>query len=214
MLRLSMEERKDYIAKYAAKVFSEKGYQLASLQDIAKKARISKAGVYHYFKTKDDILAYIVIKHSEDFLVNMTARIRESRQEDLPPWESFRKLIKTYAKLVNRDRDRRLIVLRERHQLTGKNKNELLKRERAIFHLIRDELKKLDGIEKKIDQNVITFLFIAMSHWLGYWFREGKGLGLDDIIEQNIGIILQGILKSPERIVREIGKYSSRLAGV
>ncbi len=194
MLRLSMEEKKDYIAKYAARTFSEKGYQLASLQDIATKARISKAGVYHYFKTKDDILAYVLIKHTDDFLVQMTERVKQSKEHNLNPRESLRKLIETYAKLVNRDKDLRRIVLRERHQLTGRNKQELLRKERAIFRLLKDGLKRISSVEKNIDPSVITFLFISVCHWLGYWFKEGKKYELNAIIDQSINIVFDGIL--------------------
>ena len=195
---MGMEDRKEYILKYAAKVFSEKGYQLASLQDIAKKARLSKAGVYHYFKSKEEILANILISYSDAFIADLKESIRSSSEKGLSPKESFQKLIETYAGLVNKDRDRRLIVLRERHQLTGKYKKELLKREQMMFHIIKDELKKIDHLKNSIDTNVITFLFISMSHWLGYWYKEGKRLDLQAIIDQNIRLIFHGMFKNSQ----------------
>ncbi len=194
MLRLSEQERRDYIAKYAAKIFAEKGYQIASLQDIASKAGISKAGVYHYFKTKEEILAYVLIKKTDDLFIEMKKRVKESYGQKLNQEESLRKLILAYANIINKDRDFRGIVLRERHQLTGINKQKLLKKEQAIFHLIKDELKKVHAVGKHIDPNVTTFLIIAMCHWLGYWFKEKKKFDLESIIEQNIEVILRGIL--------------------
>jgi TetR/AcrR family transcriptional regulator, cholesterol catabolism regulator len=188
-----MEDRKEYILKHAAKVFSEKGYQLASLQDIAKKAKLSKAGVYHYFKSKEEILAHILISHSDKFTAELLSAIKASREKKLTPKATFQDLIENYAELVNRDRDRRLIVLRERHQLTRKYKKELIKREQAMFHIIKDELGNLRGLRQNIDLNVITFLFISMSHWLGYWYKEGKGLDLQSVIDQNINVIFHGM---------------------
>jgi hypothetical protein len=88
-----------------------------------------------------------------------------------------------------------LIVLRERHQLSGKRKKELSKREQAMFRLIKNELKKIRNLGEKINPNVVTFLIISMSHWLGYWFKEGKGLDLETIINQNIETIFHGTLK-------------------
>lgn len=193
MLRLSEQERKDYLAKYAAKVFSEKGYQVASLQDIALRAKISKAGIYYYFKTKEDILAYVLIKTTDYVLIEMKERVKKNKEQNLNPEESLRQLIKAYAEFINKDINFRGIVLRERHQLTGKNKQELYRKEKSIFHMIKDELKKLKTVEKNIDLNVTSFLFIGMSHWLGYWFKENKRLALESIIEQNINIILRGI---------------------
>lgn len=195
LLKPSLEQRKDYIAKIACKIFSQYGYQSASLRDISKAANISKAGIYHYYKSKEEILAHILIKNSDVFLEKLKKCIENNYKKKLPPQESFEILMQYYAKHINSDKDRRLIVLRERHQLTKKNKNELHKREREIFRLIKSELIKLGNIEKRINPNVITFLFISMSHWIGYWFKEGKELSLEEIIKQNIWTIFYGIIK-------------------
>ena len=95
MLKISLEERKDYIAKIATKVFSEKGYQTATLQDVSRKAKLSKAGMYHYFKSKADILAYIFISHSDQFLDTLNLSLKESKDKGLNPEEAFKELAKT-----------------------------------------------------------------------------------------------------------------------
>ncbi len=197
MFRLSLDERKEYLANTAAIVFCEKGYQAASLQDVARKAKISKAGIYHYFKTKEDILALILIRHTDLFLRALKQRIRESQAKGLDAKQAFQELIRTYANHLNQNKEIRLLVLRERHQLTGKNKRDLYKREQAIFHLLKNELGKIPHIDKKNHPNVISFLIIAMSHWMGYWFKESDGLSLDEIIDQGIRIIFRGIFKHP-----------------
>jgi hypothetical protein len=107
----------------------------------------------------------------------------------------LKNLIQVYARYLNHDKDLRLIVLRERHQLSSEYKKELFKREQEIFRLLRDELQKILDLEKDLDPNVITFLFISMSHWLGYWFREGGKLDMNEIIDQSIWAIFHGMLK-------------------
>ena len=190
-----MKEKKNFIANVATQVFSEKGYQASSLQDISRMAAISKAGLYHYFKSKEEILAYILIRNSDIFLDKLKANIRESSEAGLSPQESFKRMIRVYAGHVNSDKDKRLVVLRERHQLSGQYKKELLKREQAMFRLLRTNLERIPGIAKNINENVVTFLIISMSHWLGYWLRENKELNLDQIIDQNIQVIFNGMLE-------------------
>ncbi len=129
MLKPGLEDKKDFIAKMAAGVFGQKGYKASSLQDVARQAEISKAGLYHYFKSKEDILFYILIKNSDLFLEKLKTSLSVSREQKLTPEESFVKLIRTYASHINNDEDKRLIVLRERHQLSAKRKKELFKRE-------------------------------------------------------------------------------------
>lgn len=195
MLKISLEERKDYIAKIATKLFSEKGYQTATLQDMSQEANLSKAGMYHYFKSKADILAYIFIRHSDQFLDTLNLCITKSKEKGLNPQEAFKELARTYANHINVNKDYRSLVLRERHQLTGNYKIEIFRREQALFRLLKNELGKIQNRDKKINLNVSAFLLIAMSHWLGYWFKEDGELNLKTIIEQNIGAIFNGILK-------------------
>ena len=193
MLRISLEDRKDYIADIATKMFSEKGFRSASMQNIATKAEISKAGIYHYFKTKEDILSHILLKNTETFLEILRQSIIDHKEKGLSPLEAFKELIKIYVKYINKDNNKRQIVLRERHQLSGIKKKKLLEKEQAMFHLLKGELLKIEGLDPSIDPNIVSFLIISSSHWLGYWYKEGKQLSIDEIIEQNIAIILRGV---------------------
>ena len=185
------------IGKAAAELFDENGYLETSLKDISNASKLSKGGIYHYFKTKEDILALILIQHTDLFLRTLKQRIKESQAKGIDAKQAFQELIRTYANHLNQNKEVRLLVLRERHQLTGKNKRNLYKRERAIFHLLKNELGKIPHIDKKNHLSVISFLIIAMSHWMGYWFKERDGLDLEEIIDQNIGIIFNGIFTNP-----------------
>lgn len=200
MLKVSREERKDFIADIATKVFSKKGYQATSLREVALEVGVSKAGIYHYFKSKEDILAYILLRNSSIFLDTLKDTLKKNEQNNLKPLDSFKTLMKVYAFHINKKKEKRQIVLQERHQLTGSYRKELYKKEQAIFRLLKNELQKIPELDESLNLNVITFTLISMSHWLGYWFKEGKELDLNDIIEQNIFIILRGSLNRDYRL--------------
>ena len=50
---------KNKIISSAAKLFSERGYDETTLQDIMKLSGLSKGAIYHYFKSKQEILVYL-----------------------------------------------------------------------------------------------------------------------------------------------------------
>jgi len=54
----SKEKRVDDILEAAVNVFAEKGYENASMNDIATRAGMSKGGLYHHFLSKDIVLLY------------------------------------------------------------------------------------------------------------------------------------------------------------
>lgn len=56
------EQRWDEIVLAAAKVFFEKGYEGASLQDIASAVGLLKGSIYYYIDTKEDLLFELVMR--------------------------------------------------------------------------------------------------------------------------------------------------------
>lgn len=56
------ESRRNLIIDTAETVFFEKGYDLATMDEIAKKAEFTKKSVYSYFPTKDELFAAVVLR--------------------------------------------------------------------------------------------------------------------------------------------------------
>jgi AcrR family transcriptional regulator len=187
--------KKDEIAKIAARIFCKKGYKTASMQDIAQSKRGSKGGIYHYFKSKDDILSYILLTNSENFITALESCLEENRKSELDAECSFKRLIHVYAKSLIREQINSQLILRERHQLTKKNLQRLLMKEREIFLLVKEELRKVPRLKGKFDLSVMSFLIISMCHWMGYWLKEKGTLSREDAIDQSIEAIFSGILE-------------------
>ena len=53
-------DARERIIKAATQLFSQKGYDATRVSDIATAADVNKALIYYYFKSKEDILDYMV----------------------------------------------------------------------------------------------------------------------------------------------------------
>lgn len=62
----------------AKELFSEKGVEQTTMDDIAKKAEYSKSTIYTYFESKEEILNYIVLEHLVLLKKNMEESLRFS----------------------------------------------------------------------------------------------------------------------------------------
>ena len=49
-------EKRRKILENAARIFAKKGYERASLEEIAGKLKLTKASLYHYIKSKEEML--------------------------------------------------------------------------------------------------------------------------------------------------------------
>jgi len=73
------EQRRRAILKASQRLFFKKGYQSVSVEDIARKARISKGTIYLYFHSKEEIYARILMNDIEMFHEKLFDIIDESR---------------------------------------------------------------------------------------------------------------------------------------
>ena len=195
MIEKRRTAKKDYIAKKAIDVFSALGYKESSLKDIATKGKFSKAGIYHYFKSKSELLSYILLSNTDSFFNRLEKSLDSALKERLNPQKTFEKLIRTYADELLSNIKVSLLILRERHQLTGAKKKILTEKERAIFRLIRDRLKHVPERNTKININLASFQIMSMIHWMGYWFDERGTISKKEAINQTIHLAFHGILK-------------------
>lgn len=56
------EQTLDQILTVSAQMFTQKGYEKTSIQDIINELGMSKGAVYHHFKSKEDILSAVMEK--------------------------------------------------------------------------------------------------------------------------------------------------------
>ncbi len=195
MLRISLEERKAYIAAAALEMFVEKGYKSASLQQIAEKVKITKAGIYYYFKTKEEILHFILVQSNSQNIISLRKVEPTNNGSITQPHEMLSHIIRSYANLSLAAGDVTLLALRERHQLTGTNLESYQEMEREIFNLLKKKIQAVPKIKSKYEINTIIFMITSMNAWLGYWVKNEGPLSKDEIVEQSIEIICSGALK-------------------
>ena len=71
-------ERRKHILSAAAKTFAAKGYERATIADIARAARVAEGSIYNYFKNKGDLLVSIPRQMIEPKVVAVSAEALRS----------------------------------------------------------------------------------------------------------------------------------------
>lgn len=79
--RALTDERRRQILKSAAEVFAAKGFDRATIADIARHASVAEGSIYNYFKNKSDLLVSIPRQIVQAPIENLHAAI----QQDLSP---------------------------------------------------------------------------------------------------------------------------------
>lgn len=80
MAKEKKNQTKKRILKAAKKVFTSKGFDGASIEDITKEAKITKSLLYYYFESKDAVF-YEIMKVTVE---NLISKLGEERKKHLP----------------------------------------------------------------------------------------------------------------------------------
>src|SRR5947209_19997245 len=107
MPREALVDSRQEILRTAARLFQQRGYDATSMNDISAALKLSKGGLYHHFRSKDEILFHIM-NHAMDIT---EARVQLPVREIADPEEKLRALIRLHIQLVLRARDREITVI-------------------------------------------------------------------------------------------------------
>ena len=188
--------RRAEICRTAAQIFRERGYDATSVSDIARALGITKAGLYHYFDSKEALLFEITAYGLDRVRDDVIAPVRGMRD----PEERLRELVVRHACIATHGRGAVAQLVDEIRALPAANRKVLEERMRLYFDLVRDTLKELRALGRlrNVDPTVATFGLIGTILWLPRWFRQNGRLTQEQVAHQIADIALGGLLKDPE----------------
>ena len=87
-------QRREAILSAARDVFFEDGFKLATIEDVAARAEVSKGTIYLYFDSKDVLLSHLLIAGLEELVADLTTAY--GPELALTSEERLRRLAQTY----------------------------------------------------------------------------------------------------------------------
>lgn len=101
------EERKAAILAAAEKVFVSKGVGMATMDDIAHEAELSKGTLYLYFDSKDELYLEIAVRAVRD----VVAAFEEAESIPGEGFERVRRMLDAYVRFATEHSDRFLVAI-------------------------------------------------------------------------------------------------------
>ncbi len=87
-----LDRRRHQVFAASLHLFLENGFQETSMQQIAAAAGMGKSTLYDYFKTKDEILLWVV----EDGIYDLSERAKQIASQDLPAAEKITRVMRLH----------------------------------------------------------------------------------------------------------------------
>ena len=188
--------RQAQIFEAAARIFCEKGFDKASMGDISAALGLTKAGLYHHIRSKEELL-YEIMSYGMD-LFEQKVLNRVVTIDD--PLDRIRATLRGHVLLVTRDRPKEItVILHESNALKGRYRDRINARKKRYVKFLEKTFRELvkSGVARRIDPSAATFAMLGMINWIYQWYRPGGRLDETALAETLSDLFLGGVLKPP-----------------
>jgi TetR/AcrR family transcriptional regulator, cholesterol catabolism regulator len=189
-------KRDSEVLEAAARVFAERGYAKASVQDVADDLGISRGSVYHYIDTKEDLL-YSLLEQVAAGLDLLHEEVATA--EGLAPLERIALYVRLLV-LNNLDNLMPISVYyHDVEHLSEARRTRLQRRGRGhrryLISLI-NEAQSQALIDAGRDPRVVADCILATIVWTYSWYRPNDHIGREGIADICVSFAMGGIAGS------------------
>ncbi|MEP6694758.1 MAG: TetR/AcrR family transcriptional regulator [Chloroflexota bacterium] len=185
-------ERETAIRAAALRLFRRKGYEGASMQEIADAVGLYKGSLYYYVSSKEELLVRLFEGRAEQVLGEVGAAASGPGTAR----ERLRAMVRAYVLGVLRHLDSVHVYLREEHSLPPTALKQVQREQQAMRdhfeRVILEGTSQGDFVER--DPRLAALALLGMCTWVHRWYRP-RGRLTENAIADDYG----------ERAVRMLG---------
>src|SRR5436853_6994164 len=191
------DKKLEHILRTAARIFAEKSYHSTSMRDISRATGVSLAGLYHYCKSKEELLFLI-----QDHCFGRVLERFEQRIEGIDePFEKLRIFIDNHLSFFAANMAEMKVLSHEAESLEGElHKDVSTKKERyaRVARKILREIAEQERTNVRIDLTVATYALFGMMNWIYNWYDPRGKLSVNQLVDNITRLFLGGFLSAAD----------------
>jgi AcrR family transcriptional regulator len=162
--------RREELIAAAARIFSARGYQGASLREICAAAGILAGSMYHHFRSKEDLFVSV---HAQGFL-HLNEVVDRALEGKTEAWGRLEAAIGAHlTELVERT-DVVAVTSASLFHTQGSHLQRRLNRQREAYELRFRKLIQALPLPPEVDRSLLRLTLLGAINWTRIWYRPGK----------------------------------------
>jgi AcrR family transcriptional regulator len=189
--------RRTLIIRTAARIFADKGYDRASIDDVADALKVSKPTIYYYLRSKENLLVEIVMLAIEQLDLVATSDKTTTGMERVQAF--MRSYLDSLLDDLGRCMFSNIGLIR---RLDGAKKIRAAQRQlhQRLYDAVTAGVS--DGSIVSDDPALLTQMIFGAYHTIPLWYDAEKTLGPQEIHDRMMAIFRRGIEPSKKRQAR------------
>ena len=175
----------------AARLFNEQGYRATSLAEIGEELGMNKASLYHYVKSKDDLLARVIYRASQR-LRQLAEGIGDDTDDALT---ALLRLVETHCNTLLDHPNEFGTVIIQRRYMSADTLPDIADRERTYFNAVKDLIDRgiESGVFRRSDPGVTAQILLDAMNGILRWYSPAGRLTRDKSIAEVVAFARQAL---------------------
>ena len=230
------DQKLEHILRTSARIFAEKSYHSTSMRDISRATGVSLAGLYHYCKSKEELLFLI-----QDHCFGRVSESLEQRIRGIDdPFEKLRIFIDNHLSFFAANMAEMKVLSHEAESLEGDLHKHVSTRKEKYAKLARKILREIQTVSEarlrgsqpgspagvgrlgrasipntngRVDLTVATYALFGMMNWIYNWYDTSGKLSVIQLVDNITRLFLNGFLsQSTESFAAPVSRGSEKVS--
>ncbi len=174
----------------AARLFAAKGFPRTTVVELARACQCSKALLYHYFVSKEDMLHGLLKTH----LQNLQTVVQKALAVSDEPVEQFYALMQASMAIYVDSRERHVVLVNDTGSLPAEQREDIRQMQRVLTSRVAELLTRLNP-ELMDDPRLpmlYTMIFYGVLNWTYIWYDANGAVGPDEFSRRAADLFLNG----------------------
>jgi AcrR family transcriptional regulator len=170
--RRTREARQVQLIETATQLFYEKGYEAASLQDIADRMGVLKGSLYYYFPSKEELLFNVLLTVYQEGLAVLSARTAVSGDALM----RLARAVEGHVEHNCRNMEKTTVFFHEFGSLSRGRRRAIIGDDHAYHSIFRELIvqgKKENLIRRDLNTDLAVLSILGSANWVYRWYRFG-----------------------------------------
>jgi AcrR family transcriptional regulator len=199
------DQKLEHILRTSARIFAEKSYHSTSMRDISRATGVSLAGLYHYCKSKEELL-FLIQDHCFGRVLERFAE-RIAGIDD--PMTKLHIFIDNHLSFFAANMAEMKVLSHEAESLEGDLHKHISTKKDRYATLARDilrEIQEQQPVSERVDPTVATYALFGMMNWIYNWYDPSGKLKVTQLVDQITNLFVSGFVADSSRQLTATGR--------
>lgn len=183
------------LLEVARQLFAEQGFERTSVQDVVSAAGVTKGAMYHYFDSKDDLLAAIYARVLRLQMDRLETFVSVDAPVEKRVFDAAADVVVTTIEHL----DSTTVYFRSLHQLSPQKQEEVRRERRRyhdIFRAMVAEGQQAGVFRSDLSADLVVDYFFGSVHHLPTWWKPSRAMDAKTVGRTFATLLIDGLRPS------------------